>query len=78
MKPSLTTLASAPIGRQMRIRELNSEPTVCIRLRELGFCENAVVRCLTKDTSKMICEICNTRVGLQSSLAATILISPLE
>jgi Fe2+ transport system protein FeoA len=62
----------------MRIRELNSEPTVCIRLRELGFCENAVVRCLTRDASKLICEICNTRVGLQAAVADTILIAPLD
>ena len=68
----------APVGQHFRIRELQSEPSVCIRLRELGFCENAVIRCLTKDSSKLICEVCNTRVGLQCSVADTILISPVD
>jgi ferrous iron transport protein A len=69
------SLLDVPIGARVRIMHLSSHPKVCTRLRELGFCENAVVRCLTKGYGNIICEICNTRIGLNAGLARGILVS---
>jgi ferrous iron transport protein A len=72
------TLADAPIGRHMRVKHLHSQPEVCHRLREMGFCENAVIRCITKDDGNVICEICNTRIGLSSGIASHIVVAAFE
>jgi Fe2+ transport system protein FeoA len=72
------TLIDAPIGTRVRIRHLTSRPEISTRLRELGFCENAVVRCLTKGYGNIICVVYNTRVGLDSGLARGIHVSVTE
>lgn len=72
-------LADVPIGCSVRIRELwSGQPTVSARLRELGFCENAIVRCVNKGSGNIICEVCNTRVGLNISIASNIFVSTFE
>lgn len=73
MNPSSSfTLANAPLRRPVRIREIQSHPDVGVRLRELGFCENAVIRCLNRGNGNVICEVCNTRLGINNLLASTI------
>jgi Fe2+ transport system protein FeoA len=72
------TLIDAPVGTFVRIRHLSSRPEISTRLRELGFCENAVVRCVTKGYGNIICEVYNTRVGLDSGLARRIHVSVSE
>ncbi|HTY58129.1 MAG TPA: FeoA family protein [Bacteroidota bacterium] len=72
------TLIDAPIGSRVRIRHLTSRPEISARLRELGFCENAIVRCVTKGYGNIICEVYNTRVGLDSGLARRIHVSVSE
>ena len=72
------TLIDVPIGASVRIRHLTSRPEISARLRELGFCENAVVRCVTKGYGNIICEVYNTRVGLDSMLARGIHVSVSE
>jgi len=69
------TLIDAPNGTRVRIRHLTSRPEISTRLRELGFCENAVVRCVMKGYGNIICEVNNTRVGLDSGLARGIHVS---
>jgi len=66
------TLANAPLGRPVRIREIKSHSNVSVRLRELGFCENAVIRCLNRGNGNVICEVCNNRLGINNLLASTI------
>ncbi len=73
----MNTLAHIQSGTTVRIQELNSHPETCQRLRELGFCENAMVRCVTNGSSQLVCEVCNTRIGLNHSVAQTIIVSPL-
>ena len=75
---STLTLGDIPIGASVRIRRLNSRPDVSTRLRELGFCENEVVRCVTHGYGNIICEIRNSRVGLDTGLARVIVVSYLE
>jgi Fe2+ transport system protein FeoA len=72
------TLIDAPVGIFVRIRHLTSRPEISTRLRELGFCENAVVRCVMKGYGNIICEVYNTRVGLDSGLARRIHVSVSE
>jgi Fe2+ transport system protein FeoA len=72
------TLSDVPVGTRVRIRHLSSRPEVSRRLRELGFCENVVVRCITRGYGNIICEIHDARVGLNSRLAGGILVSHLE
>lgn len=72
------TLSDAPIGARVRIRRLSSRPEISTRLRELGFCENAVVRCIMRGYGNIICEVYDTRVGLNSSLASGIHVAHFE
>ncbi len=74
----LLKLIEVPIGHRARVRHLRMRPEIGSRLRELGFCENAVVRCVTKGKGAIICEICNTRIGLNSHLAGRIFVSTFE
>lgn len=74
----MNTLAHIKSGKTVRIQQLNSQPETCQRLRELGFCENATVRCVTNGSMQLICEVCNTRVGLNHSIASSIIVSPIE
>jgi Fe2+ transport system protein FeoA len=71
-----STLVDAPIGARVRIRQLrHARPEMSARLRELGFCENAIVRCVLKGNGNIICEIQNSRIGIDNTLARTIVIS---
>ncbi len=62
----------------MLVEQLRSQPEICTRLRELGFCEKAVVRCLSKAHGNLICEVCNTRIGLNAAIASSIFVSHFE
>lgn len=71
------TLAEIPAGTSVTISRLESHPETCLRLRELGFCENATIRCVTNGSSQLICEVCNAKVGLNFSTANSIIVNPL-
>ena len=68
-------LSEACVGQQVRIAHLRSRPEICLRLRELGFRENAVIRCINKAAGNVICEVCNTRIGLNQLMASSIYVS---
>lgn len=72
------TLREIPVGRRACIRHLRAEARVSTRLRELGFCENAVVRCVMKSHGNIICEVYNTRIGINNLLANEIFVTPFE
>lgn len=78
MNESTTSLSEIPAGRYVRIHQLQSQPDVCFRLREMGFCENAIVRLVVNGEGNLICEICNTRIGLNHALADDIIVSTFE
>jgi Fe2+ transport system protein FeoA len=76
---SHATLVDAPVGLRLRIRQVqHTHPGISTRLREMGFYEDAIVRCLMKGHGNMICEIQNSRVGLDNNLARTIVVSAHE
>ena len=74
---STTTLADAPVGKRVRIHELLSAPELSQRLRELGFCENAIVRCMVNNEGNLICQVCDSRIGLTRKVADDIVVSSL-
>jgi Fe2+ transport system protein FeoA len=71
-------LADAPLGKRVRVSRLRSRPEVRVRLREMGFCEDAIVRCVMRSHGNIICEILRTRIAMNSRLAGEILVSPSE
>ncbi len=73
------TLAEAPLGQTVRIMVLgHPRSEITARLRELGICENAVVRCVLRGNGNMICEVRNMRIGLDNRLAGSIMVTGLE
>lgn len=77
MTPQTTvSLFDAPVGRHVRIRHLHTSPDLSTRLREMGFCENALIRTLLKGEHTIICELYNSRLGLNRELASAIVIAP--
>jgi ferrous iron transport protein A len=71
----MTTLSSVRPGASVRVTKLEAQPDVCHRLREMGFGENSVVRCLQSGAC-FICQIQHSRVGLSSQLASQIFVEP--
>lgn len=62
-------------GMTVRIKELSAPAEVSHRLREIGFCEQQVVRLLTSQ-SNFICLVCNARLALSAELAKMIIVEP--
>jgi ferrous iron transport protein A len=71
----MTSLAAVRPGTAVRVKGLQGQGDVCHRLREMGFCENAVIRCLQVSPA-YICQVQHARVGLSSQLARQILVEP--
>jgi ferrous iron transport protein A len=63
-------------GVAVRIKRLCAGPELQNRLRELGFCEDQVIRLLTSQ-SNFICQVCNARLAISEQLARLILVEPL-
>lgn len=61
------------VGAYARIRQL--PPGQDRRLREIGLCEQQVVRLLCH-AATVICQVCNARLAISGQLAATILVEP--
>ena len=75
---SVIRLSDTPAGSSVRIQHLRSGPDMSTRLREMGFFEGVIVRCITKTHGNLICEILNTRIGIDGKLANGIMVSPAE
>lgn len=78
MTPSALPLADAPAGRALRIRHLTAPHAVGLRLREIGFQENAVLHCVSNSHQGVICDTVGGRFGLNRDTARTILVTALE
>ncbi|HOX04381.1 MAG TPA: FeoA family protein [Candidatus Paceibacterota bacterium] len=75
-QPAACPLSQVQAGTSVRIKRLTLPPDVLRRLREIGFCEERKIRLLMRQNS-VICEVCNTRFGLNRKLAEAILVEPL-
>src|SRR4051812_36729751 len=76
-RDALCPLNRVRAGMEVRIRQLCAAPQLADRLREIGFCEDTVIKLLTSHTN-VICLVCNTRLALSDKLAQAILVEPLE
>jgi len=70
-------LSRVKAGVAVRIKQLCAVPEVQNRLRELGFCEDQIVRLLTSQTN-FICQVCNARLAISEKLAQIIMVEPLR
>jgi Fe2+ transport system protein FeoA len=68
-------LSCARIGVAVRIRKLCAAPDMQERLREIGLCEDQVIKLITNRTN-FICQVCNSRLALSQQLAQLILVEP--
>ncbi len=71
-------LSEIPNGESFLIQEIQSNPETRQRLRELGFSEHAVIRTIVNTSSRLICEVQNTRIGIRRRVAKDILVSPMD
>ncbi len=70
-------LSRVQAGVAVRIKQLCASPELQNRLRELGFCEDQIIRLLTSQTN-FICQVCNARLAISEQLAQIILVEPLR
>lgn len=71
------TLKDVVAGEKVRIECIRAEESVCQRLREMGFCESAVIEKIS-DNGGLICRICNSKVAISQSLASNIVVKDLH
>ena len=70
-------LSRVKAGVAVRIKQLCASPEVQNRLRELGLCEDQIIKLLTSQTN-FICQVCNARLAISEQLAQLILVEPLH
>lgn len=73
----LCPLSRVKAGVAVRIKQLCAAPEVQNRLRELGFCEDQIIKLLTSH-SNYICQVCNARLAISEQLAQIIMVEPLR
>ena len=71
----LCPLNRVKAGIAVRIKQLCATPELSDRLREIGFCEDRIIKLLTSHNN-IICLVCNTRLALSEQLAESILVEP--
>ncbi len=70
-------LSRVKAGVAVRIKRLCAAPELQTRLRELGLCEDQIIKLLTSQTN-FICQVCNARLAISQQLAQLILVEPLR
>jgi Fe2+ transport system protein FeoA len=73
----LCPLSRVKAGVAVRIKQLCASPDLQNRLRELGLCEDQIIKLLTSHTN-FICQVCNARLAISAQLAQLILVEPLR
>jgi ferrous iron transport protein A len=66
-------LTELPVGAAGRVCELSGKAEVCQRLREMGFCESAVISRVSGQRT-LLCDVCGTRVALSDRAAEHIVV----
>lgn len=64
-------------GAAVRIKRLCVDPEISHRLREIGFCEDQIIKLITNQAN-IICLVCNARLAISSQLAQLIMVEPLS
>ncbi len=68
------TLKDVSNGECVRIECLRGEAHECQRLREMGFCESAVIERVSSNGA-VICKVCESRIVLSEVLAQKIVVA---
>ena len=68
-----TPLTEIENGHSVRIQCLKGEAGACQRLREMGFCESAVVHKIA-DSGALICQVCDAKLVISKDLAQNIIV----
>lgn len=71
----LCPLNRVQTGVAVRVKQLCAAPEVQTRLREIGFCEDQIIRLITSH-SNFICQVCNARLAISEQIARLILVEP--
>lgn len=71
------SLTELPAGAAGRVCALNGEVELCQRLREMGFCESAVVQKIS-GRGTLLCQVCGMRVALGEGVAQHITVEVLR
>ena len=66
-------LTQLPDGAAGRVCELSGKAEVCQRLREMGFCESAVISKVSGQRT-LLCDLCGTRIALSDRAAQHIVV----
>lgn len=69
-------LSCVKAGVAVRIKRLCAAPEIQERLRDLGFCEDQIIRLVTSQTN-FICQVCNARLAISEQLARLIMVEPM-
>ena len=72
----LCPLSKVRAGMAVRIKQLPAAPEITQRLREIGFCEESIIKLLTSQAN-FICLVCDARLAISEQLALAILVEPL-
>lgn len=75
-QPFICPLSKVRVGTACRVKQLSSSPELAHRLRELGFCEEQLIKLLSQHTG-VICQVCNVRLGISTRVAEEIWVEPL-
>jgi Fe2+ transport system protein FeoA len=70
-------LSRVKAGVAVRIKRLCASPETQNRLRELGLCEDQIIKLLTSQAN-FICQVCNARLAISSQLAQLIMVEPVR
>ena len=66
-------LTELPVGAAGRVCSLSGEAELCQRLREMGFCESAVIEKIS-GRGTLLCQVCGMRIALGESAAKHIVV----
>lgn len=70
---SAKDLSQAKTSSHLKVECLCGEEGICNRLREMGFCEAAVIEKVS-DSGSLICKVCDSKVILSKELAQKIIV----
>lgn len=76
-EPKQLRLSELSSGEKGRVSALQGEAGLCSRLREMGFCESAVVERVSGNHT-VLCQVCGTRVALNNRAAHHIVVEKVD
>jgi ferrous iron transport protein A len=77
LAPESFPLTELPDGESGRVTGVNGQAELSQRLREMGFCESAIIQKIG-GKRMLICELCGVRVALSDRAAEKIDVEPIR